>query len=236
MQLFIELSMVDKSEKEKCSIFLYTIGQTGRDVYNTMTLTDGERDKISTLFAKFEAYCKPKQNVTIERYRFNTRVQAKHKTIDQYLTELKLIAKNCSFGELENQLIRDRIVCGTNSEEVRQRLLRVDNLSLDKAISICRAEEESKKSVQYLTEGQSAEVCDLKKQTRKPRTSPTNKQEDPRGGTPQPSSMKHPCNNCGSQHPRKQCPAYGKRCRQCGKPNHFAKCCRSPKRKVEAVG
>ena len=30
MQLFIELSMKDKSEKEKCSIFLYTIGQTGR--------------------------------------------------------------------------------------------------------------------------------------------------------------------------------------------------------------
>ena len=214
MQLFIELSMTDKSEKEKCSIFLYTIGQTGRDVYNTMTLAEGERDKIDTLFSKFEAYCKPNQNVTIERYRFNTCVQAKHETIDQYLTELRLIAKNCSFGELENQLIRDRIVCGTNSEEVRQRLLRVEALSLDKAISICRAEKESKKSAQYLTEGYSAEVCDLKKKARKPCTSPTNKQEDSRkysGETPQPSA-KYLCNNCGSQHPRKQCPAYGKRC------------------------
>ena len=47
--------------------------------------------------------------------------------------------------------------------------------------------------------------------------------------------MKYLCNNCGSQHPRKQCPAYGKRCRQCGKLNHFAKHCRSPRRKVEAV-
>ena len=78
MQLFIELSMTDKSEKEKCSVFLYTIGQTGRDVYNTITLAEGERDKIDMLFSKFEAYCKPKQNVTIERHRFNTRVQAKH--------------------------------------------------------------------------------------------------------------------------------------------------------------
>ena len=160
-----------------------------------------------------------------------------HETIDQYLTELKLIAKNCSFGELENQLIRDRIVCGTNSEEVRQRLLRVEVLSLDKAISICRAEEESKKSAQYLTEGYSAEVCDLKKKARQPHTSPTNKQEDSRkysGETPHPSA-KYLYNNCGSQHPRKQCPAYGKRCRQCGKLNHFAKHCRSRRRKVEAV-
>ena len=57
-----------------------------------MKLADGERDKIDILFSKFEVYCKPKQNVTIERYRFNTRVQTKHETIDQYLTELKLIA------------------------------------------------------------------------------------------------------------------------------------------------
>ena len=238
MQLFIELSMTDKSEKEKCSIFLYTIGQTGRDVYNTMVLADGERDKIDILFSKFEAYCKPKQNVTIERYRFNTRVQAKHETIDQYLTELKLIAKNCSFGELENQLIRDRIVCGTKSEEVRQRLLRAEELSLDKAISVCRAEEESKKSVQYLTESHCTKVCDLKRQTsRKPRTSPTSKPEDSRrhsGGTPQ-SSGKQVCSNCGIQHPRKQCPAYGKRCRQCNKLNHFAKYCRSQRCKVELV-
>jgi len=76
MQLFIELSMKDRSEKEKCSAFLYTIGQAGRDIHNTMTLTDDERDKIDILFTKFEAYCKPKQNVMIERYRFNMRIQA----------------------------------------------------------------------------------------------------------------------------------------------------------------
>ena len=92
MQLFIELSMPKNSEKEKCSAFLYTIGQAGRDVYNTMQLTEEERDKIEVLF---EAYCKPKQNVTIERYRFNTRAQRKEETIDQYVLELRLIAKNC---------------------------------------------------------------------------------------------------------------------------------------------
>ena len=103
----------------------------------------------------------------IEHYQFNTRTQAKNGTIDQYLTELRLMVKNYSFSELENQLIRDRIVCGTNSEEVQQRMLRVEELSLDKAVSICRTEEESKKSVQYLTDGCNAEVCNLKKQTGK---------------------------------------------------------------------
>ena len=121
MQLYIDLTMKIKSQKEKCSIFVYTIGQAGRDVYNTITFSEEEQDKINMLFSKFESYCKPKQNVTIERYRFNTRVQGRQENIDQYTTELRLITKNCSFGDLENQLVRDRLVCGTNSEEVRAR-------------------------------------------------------------------------------------------------------------------
>ena len=31
------------------------------------------------------------------------------------------------------------------------------------------------------------------------------------------------CKYCGSNHPCKQCPAYGKDCKACGKKNHFAK-------------
>jgi len=38
MQLFIELSMGRKTKKEKCSTFLYTIGQAGRDIYNRFNL------------------------------------------------------------------------------------------------------------------------------------------------------------------------------------------------------
>jgi len=44
----------------QCFNFLYTISQAGRNVYNTMTLTEEETDKIDV------AYCKAKQNVTIE--------------------------------------------------------------------------------------------------------------------------------------------------------------------------
>ena len=52
-------------------------------------------------------YCKPKQNMTIERYHFDTCVQGKQETLDQYMTELRLITKNCIFGELESKLVRN---------------------------------------------------------------------------------------------------------------------------------
>ena len=35
------------------------------------------------------------------------------------------------------------------------------------------------------------------------------------------------CQRCGRKHDKAKCPAYGKKCRKCGKPNHFAIVCRS---------
>ena len=230
MQLFIDLTMSKNTEKEKCSAFLYTIGQAGRDVYNTMTLGEEEADKIDILFSKFEAYCKPKQNVTIERYRFNTRAQGEEETIDQYVTELRLIAKNCGYGDLEDQLVRDRIVCGTNSEEVRQRLLRIDDLSLQKAISVCRVDAESRKSSKYIAET-SGEVFGLRS-SNKPHRFRREVTKDTKKFTEGP---RRPCGCCGLVHNRKQCPAYGKRCHKCNKLNHFSKYCRSSNRTTDAI-
>ena len=236
MELYLKLAMSKKSEKEKCDTFLYIIGQAGRDIYNTMTFTEDESNKLDILFSKFEKYCKPKQNVTVERYQFNTRAQEIDETIDQYVTELKLRAKNCSYGDLEDQLIRDRIVCGTKSEVVKERLLRTEDLTLDKAIAICRADEQSKKHAQYLSEEVNSEpVHGVRFKTSKGRKSGQHTR-DSRKQLPSEdqASASHQCEKCGMKHPKKQCPAYGKQCHNCGKQNHFAKLCKG-KKKVQLL-
>ena len=141
---------------------MYVIGQTGRDIYNAMTLQDDERDKIDILFTKVEQYCKPRRNVTIECYRFNSRAQGKLETVDHYVTELELISKNCGCGELENQLLPDRVICGIHSDEVKQHLLQVDDLTLEKCLKICRSYEQTKKSVQILADSPHVVVDDVK--------------------------------------------------------------------------
>ena len=56
------------AKSEKCRAFLYLIGQSGRDIYSTMTITNEEKDKVDVLFKKFEEYCKAKQNVSMKRH------------------------------------------------------------------------------------------------------------------------------------------------------------------------
>ena len=45
-------------------------------------------------------------------------MQGKTETIDQYVTDLKIIFKKYKFGALEGEMLRDRIVCGFYAEKV----------------------------------------------------------------------------------------------------------------------
>ena len=65
-------------------------------------------------------------------------------TIDQYFNELKTLAKDCGFGDLKDSLISCRIVCGNQSDAVRERLLRDPDLDVNRAIDICTASAVSK--------------------------------------------------------------------------------------------
>ena len=71
--------------------------------------------------------------------------QNEEQNIDDYVTELKLKSSHCEFGTLKESLIRDQIVAGAKDKRVPERLLREPDLTLDKAITIFRAAEESKK-------------------------------------------------------------------------------------------
>ncbi len=228
MELYLRLNMADNSEKEQCDAFRYIIGQDGRDIYNTMTFTTSEVDKIDVLFVKFEDYCKPRKNVIMERYKFNTRVQRKDETSDQYVTELKLIAKNCNFDSLEDELVRDRLVYGTNSERVKERLLREEELTSVRALKICRVDEQSNKQLKAMnTEGEVHAI--YKPKGEKDSFKINAKRKNPAKRDDKQHENIHNCKYCGKSHASKQCPAFGKKCYNCGKNNHFSKVCRKKK-------
>ena len=97
---------------------------------------------------KFKEYCEPRKNLTCIRHVFFTRNQGQHESIDSYVTDLK--TKPREFEHLSDGLIRDRIVCGIQNEGCRVRLLREAELTLIKAIDICRAQEVSSQQLKSL--------------------------------------------------------------------------------------
>ena len=114
----------EKSEAVRSATLLHMAVPKALEVYNAFTWeNEGDDKKVNKILEKFQTYCKPRKNITWERHVFNARSQQVDETIDQYITDLKIKASLCEFGELCDNLIHDRIICGITCDKMRGMLL-----------------------------------------------------------------------------------------------------------------
>ena len=248
----------EEPDKRKVAMLLHVIGEEAVEVYNAFTWDiketverDGQqvvkvipdqKDKLDCVLQKSQDYCTPKNNVVFQSHKFFSRYQQTGEGIDQYLTELKLKAQSCEFDRLETSLTMSQPVRGICDDVVREKLLRVDNLTLDKAVTICRAAEVVKVQTKEISKaiGKAAEVevkavsKQLKPKTHKSQKTKSSlktyadKEKD--NPSSRSTSSKQPCKKCGYEHVPRRCPAYHKFCSLCHLKGHFAKCCLKSKR------
>ena len=132
--------------------FLNVIGPAALDVYHTFEWdADGDNKKLDKIQQKFEEYFNPQRNETFERHVFQTRRQSPTETVDQFVTDLRVKASSCNFGPLTDSMLRDQVVSGIRSNQVRERLLREPDLTLAKAVKFCRCTEASTLHMQNLS-------------------------------------------------------------------------------------
>ncbi|XP_038069819.1 uncharacterized protein K02A2.6-like [Patiria miniata] len=248
LMLYIDaIGASKKDDRQQTSILLHVIGEQALDVYNTFKWDEegdheGDNMRLAKVMAKLEKCCTPKTNLTLERFHFNNCCQQPGEGIDAYLTRLKKHSKKCEFGPLQDSLVKDRLVCGIVANVTRERLLREEDLTLEKAVKICKAAElvkEHLKELQSTTPTVHAvqknpsakpkpQGANRKPQaTAKPQNAPKGKPScwKPRNDQQQQTSDKHHCRRCDNWHVSGKCPVYGETCAYCRGKNHFAKCC-----------
>lgn len=139
-ELMFTGTLREKPEQDKCNLLLW-IGEKGRDVYDTWTLTEDEAKKLKTYYDKDTEYLTPKSNLIYARYLFHEKMQGNSETFEHFVTELKLLVKDFGYPN-SDEMVRDCIVFATNSPHVREKLLSQGaELALDKAIDIARSHE-----------------------------------------------------------------------------------------------
>ena len=226
----IASGIAEKSEKIKCATFLHVAGDDAIKVYNTFEFDD-DVDDLDCLKELFKSYCEPRKNLTYQRHLFFTRAQGNTESIDAYVTDLKNKAKDCEFGDLTESVIRDRVVCGITNDQIHGRLLREPELSLQRAVDICRASEVSQTQLKKLHEETEVPVQKLHKQKT------YGKKERPQA-QPKTEKTQTDCGRCGYKHEPRKCPAFGQTCNSCHRKNHYAKMCRGRteiRRKVQGI-
>jgi len=84
--------------------------------------TDDDRQNITRVLEAYESQFVPQTNVCYERWRFNERYQQPGESFDTFLADLRRRVKLCNFETMEDELMRDRIICGVRDEKTRTTL------------------------------------------------------------------------------------------------------------------
>ncbi|XP_026737908.1 uncharacterized protein LOC113501095 isoform X1 [Trichoplusia ni] len=210
----------NETSEVQTALLLHCMGEEAQDIHATFDFEENEAYNYEKVIKKFNEYFIPRKNESVNSHLFFTRNQKENETFDSFFTDIKKLSVECEFGNLSDRMLRDKIVTGIIDKRLKDRLLRESDLTLSKAIQICKAAELAEEQVKKIANepGMSNAVQSIKK---KNVNQDKNKKRDGQ------KEKKFDCSRCGFQHSERKCPAYGKKCKKCGKMNHFARKCRA---------
>ena len=120
-------------EERKRAVFLTVVGPRTYALLSGLIAPEKPAAKTyQELKEVLRKHLKPKPLVIAERFEFHQRCQREGETVATFMAELRKLADRCEFGDYLSQALRDRLVCGLGSEQIRRTLLTV---TLEKAYS-----------------------------------------------------------------------------------------------------
>jgi hypothetical protein len=236
---FVKLINVPKSDTEKAELdgptkvamLLNLIGNEACELFDTFTLSEKDKTDYDKVIVAFAEYCTPKANLLFERFKFYQRNQQEGETFEHFYAEVKRLAKSCTFGiELDN-MIRDRLVLGIRHLDLQEALIRSTDVTLKAVADKCRMYEINLDRSRQMQKGEVDAIRKFKsnfnRDNRQNSTPYDRKANESQANETVKAKLQ--CKWCGYKHNKGSCPAYGKRCSKCDRPNHFAKVCRYSK-------
>ena len=212
----IASDLVSKPATVQINTLIYAMGGNANETLESfhVSTTNKEEWTFEKIVERFNRHFVGRTNTIFERARFNRRVQRENEPVIDFIDDLYKLAQTCQFGELTNELIRDRIVVGIRNNDLSRKLMQDENLDLNKAVKQAKASEMIKEHQEILK----ANISFVKRDDstkRRPKFSATQEKEKK-------------CFNCGGKfHRRQECPARNATCFKCQQKGHFRSVCRS---------
>ena len=203
------------------------------------------REKVALAKTSFEKT----KSITYERYKLFTKTQEAGESLESFHAALTAQAAKGELGTLEDELVRDLIISKVKNI-VLQNTLTFETFTPDEVLKQALKFEHSKQTRQpfqksYATTASAGillclqvkiklapimEVGNKGGNNRRPNKEPYKRRKWDTKNNTKWLAVQKPCTRSGKPFVEthlRNCPALGKTCKNCNKPNHFARMCRS---------
>ena len=151
-QFFIANDVSDPAKKK--AIFLSVVGGETYGKLRSLVAPQKPGDMaLADLLSQLQRHFEPRPSETVARFRFFTCCRAEGQSVQDYIAKLRKLSEHCNFGSFLSNMIRDRLICGVNADNIQTRLLSEAGLTLTRATEIAVALEAAGHDVQELKSG-----------------------------------------------------------------------------------
>lgn len=191
-----------KEEGQKIAILK---SYCGEDLREQIEADETDDDSLNDILQRLHDHYLPAANLLQERFNFFIRRQRPSENFDKYLIELKKIVKNCSFGDLEENMLKVVLIMNMKDYTEQQKFLKdADSKKLETLIPDFRKfDAEKNKSRKHSVNNKNQED----KQKNNPQAQKLNNPQTQKQNAPQPPKQNYqPQKECNhqKQNPPKQ--------------------------------
>ncbi|XP_062541083.1 uncharacterized protein K02A2.6-like [Armigeres subalbatus] len=206
-----------RDERVKIATFKAALGLEARKIFNLWPLTPQESNTVGACLRSLSKYMVPQKDVKLARYEFfQCRQQPasedhEAESVMHFINRARELVKDCNFGNLEDEMLRDSIITGILDTNLKKRFIEQPNLTSAMVIAQCQTEEATRLEM-------------VRHNWLQPTTTHSVNKLDSK-------KMEKKCTFCGKGYHVKlaECPARGALCNYCNQRNHFAVVCRKKK-------
>ena len=118
-QYFEANGIVGEAKYQRRSASLTLVGPTTYKLLrNLLELEKPKDETFEQLVEKLTDHYCPEPVEIMERFRFYSRVRGPGEPVNEFVADLRRLAKDCNFGDELETMLRDRLACGINDKAI----------------------------------------------------------------------------------------------------------------------
>ena len=135
-ELFCSASGVADPTQQR-ALLLHLAGIEVREIFKTIpTTTTGEAKDYKKAMDALTTHFKLKKNISMARQAFLTETPNPGERVHNFVTRLQTLAEHCDYHDQKDNQIRDRILTFIKDKQLKSKLYREENLTLDKMLDV----------------------------------------------------------------------------------------------------